>query len=125
MSSIAMSCGIRRRCGLDPALLLLWHRLEATAPIRPLAWEPSYSMGATLKIQKTKKKKKKGYILEPAREKDSSGEIWEGSKHEVSVGLRNVLIPKFCNTLNSTAIRGAHSKLSVLSFTEALWHMHA
>ena len=24
----------------DPTLLWLWHRLAATAPIRPLAWEP-------------------------------------------------------------------------------------
>jgi len=29
----------------------------ATAPIRPLAWEPPYAMGASL--EKTKKKKKK------------------------------------------------------------------
>ena len=34
----------------------------ATAPIRPLAWKPSYATGAALekaKIQKKKKKKKK------------------------------------------------------------------
>ena len=37
----------------DPALLWLWCRLAATAPIRPLAWEPPYAMGATL--EKTKK----------------------------------------------------------------------
>ena len=46
----------------DPELLWLWHRLVATAPIRPLAWEPPYAMGATLektKRQKDKKKKKK------------------------------------------------------------------
>ena len=29
----------------------------ATAPIRPLAWEPPYAAGAALKRQKTKKKK--------------------------------------------------------------------
>ena len=28
----------------------------ATAPIRPLAWEPPYARGAALKRQKTKKK---------------------------------------------------------------------
>ena len=38
--------------GLDPALLLLWCRLEAEALIRP--WEPPYALGATLKRQKTK-----------------------------------------------------------------------
>ena len=34
----------------------LWYRLAATAPIRPLAWEPPYAMGAV--IEKTGKKKK-------------------------------------------------------------------
>ena len=57
-SGIAVSCGIDRRCGLDLALLWLWHRPAATAPIRPLAWEPPYAMGAALKIQKRQKKKK-------------------------------------------------------------------
>ena len=50
-----MSCGVVRRCDLDLALLWLWSRLAATAPIRPLTWEPPYATGATLKGQKTKK----------------------------------------------------------------------
>ena len=29
----------------DPALLWLWHRLAAAAPIGPLAWEPPYAAG--------------------------------------------------------------------------------
>ena len=45
--------------GLDLALLWLWHRLAATALIRPLAWEPPKAVGVALKGQKTKKKKKK------------------------------------------------------------------
>uniref|UniRef100_A0A8D0Z604 Glycine cleavage system H protein n=1 Tax=Sus scrofa TaxID=9823 RepID=A0A8D0Z604_PIG len=32
-----MSCGVGCRHGSDPALLWLWHRPVATAPIRPLA----------------------------------------------------------------------------------------
>ena len=46
---------------LDPALLwavvLLWLgcRQAATAPIRPLAWEPLYAMGVDPKRQKKKK----------------------------------------------------------------------
>ena len=40
----------------DPALLWQWHRPAATAPIRPLAWEPQYAEGVALKGQKTKKK---------------------------------------------------------------------
>ena len=54
-SSIAMSCGIGCRHGLDPTLLWLWCRPAAVAPIRPLAWEPPYAMGAALKGQKAKK----------------------------------------------------------------------
>ena len=57
---LAMSCGIGRRCSLDLALLWLWCRPAATAPIRPLAWEPPCATGAALeKGKKTKKKKKK------------------------------------------------------------------
>ena len=33
----------------DLVLLWLWPRLAATAPIRPLAWELPYAMGAALK----------------------------------------------------------------------------
>ena len=39
----------------DLALLWPWRRLAATAPIRPLAWEPPYAMGAALKSKKIKK----------------------------------------------------------------------
>ena len=51
-----MSCGVGRRHSLDLALLWLWCRLVAVAPIRPLAWEPPYAADAPLKGQKTKKK---------------------------------------------------------------------
>ena len=40
-----MSYGVGRRRGLDPALLWLWHRPVATAPIGPLNWEPPYAVG--------------------------------------------------------------------------------
>ena len=43
-----MSCGVGRRHGSDPALLQLWRRAAAIAPIRPRAWEPPYAMGAAL-----------------------------------------------------------------------------
>ena len=47
----------------DPPLLWLRRRPVATAPIRPLAWEPPYATGAAL--EKTKrpppKKMKSGY----------------------------------------------------------------
>ena len=35
----------------DLALLWLWHRTAATAPIQSLAWEPSYAAGTALKRQ--------------------------------------------------------------------------
>ena len=60
-SGIAVSCGVRHRCGLDPTLLQLWHRPGAvaliqslaTALIRPLAWEPPNVAGTVL--EKTKR----------------------------------------------------------------------
>ena len=47
-----MSCSVCFRCCSDPALLWLWRRPEATAPIQPLAWELPYAVGAALKKQK-------------------------------------------------------------------------
>ena len=52
-----MSCGVGHRGGLDPALLWLWRRLGATAPIGPLAWEPPYDPGAALEKAKRQKNK--------------------------------------------------------------------
>ena len=43
----------------DPALLGLWHRPAAAAPIQPLAWELLYALGAALRRQKKKKRKKR------------------------------------------------------------------
>jgi len=51
-----VSCGVGQRCISAPALLWLWCRLAATALIRPLAWEPPYATGATLKSKTNKKK---------------------------------------------------------------------
>ena len=56
-----MSCGIGHRRGLGLALLWLWLWLRptATAPIGPLAWEPTYAVCVALeKTQKNKKLKK-------------------------------------------------------------------
>ena len=62
-----MSCGVGGRHGSDPSLLWLWCRPGATAPIRPLAWEPPHEAEAALekaKRQKTKQtnKQKRKYI---------------------------------------------------------------
>ena len=47
-----MSCGVGRRRGWDPPLLWLWCRPAATAPIRPLAWEPPYAVDLALEKEK-------------------------------------------------------------------------
>ena len=52
----ALGCGVGHRCGSDPALLWLWHRLAAMALIGPLAWEPPHAVGAA--VEKTKRQKK-------------------------------------------------------------------
>ena len=58
-----MSCGVGRRHGSDLALLWLWCRPAAVAPIRPLVWEPPYAVGVALKRQKTKKHKKQRHFM--------------------------------------------------------------
>ena len=52
-----MSCGRGHRHGSDTVLLWLWCWPAATAPIRPLAWEPPYAVSAALK---KKKKEREG-----------------------------------------------------------------
>ena len=53
-----LSCGVGRIRSLDPAMLWLWPRPAATAPIRLLAWELPYATGVALKRQKDKNLKK-------------------------------------------------------------------
>ena len=59
-----MNSGVGLRHGSDPVLLGLWHRLEATAPTRPLAWELFlYAVGAALKRKKKRRKERKKLVL--------------------------------------------------------------
>ena len=51
-----MSCSVGHRWGSDPALLWLWYRTVAVAPIQSLVWELPYAGGAALKSRKKKKK---------------------------------------------------------------------
>ena len=57
-SSVAVSCGVDCRCSSDPALLWLWYRPAATAPIGPLTWESSMCHGCGPKKTERPKKKK-------------------------------------------------------------------
>ena len=47
---------VGHRCSLDSALLWLWCRPAATAPLRPLAWELTHAAGAALNRKKENKK---------------------------------------------------------------------
>ena len=58
-----MGCGVGRRHGSDPELLWLWRRPAATDPIRPLAWEPPYAVGAGPEKAKRQKKKLKTKVV--------------------------------------------------------------
>ena len=53
-----MSCGVGCRHSLDLALLWLWRRPAATAPIRPLAGKPPYATEVALEKAKRQKKEK-------------------------------------------------------------------
>ena len=61
-----MSCGMGPGCSSDPALLWLWRRPAAMAPIGPLPWEPPCAAGVALekekKERKKERKKKKYYV---------------------------------------------------------------
>ena len=54
-----VSCGVSRRRVSDLAWLWLWWRpaIRPLAPMRSLAWDPPYAVGAALKRQKNKNKK--------------------------------------------------------------------
>ena len=52
-----MSYGVGHRHCWDPALLWLWCRLAATAPIRPLTWEPPYAVRVAQEMAKKPQKK--------------------------------------------------------------------
>ena len=58
-SGINASCSMGHRCSSDLALLWLWCRPVAAAPIQPIAWEFPHAVGGALKKEKNLKLKKK------------------------------------------------------------------
>ena len=51
-TGVVVSCSVGHRRGSDLALLWLWCRPAAVAPIRPLAWKLPYATGAAMKRKK-------------------------------------------------------------------------
>ena len=70
-----------RRRGSDPVLLWLWHRLAATALIRPQVWEPPYAEGAAQEMARRQKKKKDKHTV-----KQCDHHPWEviNAKNQIS-----------------------------------------
>ena len=71
-----MSCGVGRRRHSNLVLLWLWHRLAATALIRPLAWELPYAAGVALEGQKNNNNKKNGLGKGILRKMRSEARVW-------------------------------------------------
>ena len=61
-----MSCGVGHSRSLVSALLWLWCRPAAAAPIRPLAWEPPYAAGVAQKNLKKKMYRNRGLDFKEA-----------------------------------------------------------
>ena len=80
-SGVAVSCGIGRRRGSTLALLWLWCRPAAAAPVEPLAWELPCAAGMALK---SKKKKKAGELRLEEKEEGRQKERWAGGRNDVT-----------------------------------------
>ena len=124
-----MSCGVDHRCSLDLVLLWLWCRPAATAPIRPLAWEPPYAMGAALKRQKDQKEKKINSMenlqmravkkclfyntLFEVKQEDNGGKrkrlsLFSLSIYPIIQQILLILIPKYLSSPFSLYLHGQH-----------------
>ena len=99
-----MSCGVGCRHSSDLVLLWLWHRLAATALIRPLAWKLPYATGVALKRQKNKPTKtpQKTTLLKWKLSGDMK--LWKGS----------------CLTLNQPVCLNAHEVGGLVSSSDLL-----
>ena len=89
-----MSCGVGCRYGLDPALLWLWCRPAASAPIQLLAWEPPCAAGAALKRQQQQQQQQQQLILisPPLSALGTRGSKYKGSV--LYEHLKNILIER-------------------------------
>ena len=103
------SCIVGRRLSSSLALLRLWSRPVATAPIQPLAWEPPYATGRALKRQS---------INQSIKQTKETGQPFQHMTLDWILGWGRVRMP---------SSRGKHTPLSaqdgptVSSLTELLF----
>ena len=94
-----MSCGVGGRRASDPALLWLWHRAAAVAPIRPLAWDSPYAV-EEVALEKAKRQKKQKQKQKQTNKQKTQQWKWEsntlkkstcrmiGTEHLLNAGRR-------------------------------------
>ena len=70
---LSVSYGVGHRCSSDLALLWLWCRPVAVAPIRPLAWELPYAAGAALQ---KKEGREGGWMEGKGKKKKREFPLW-------------------------------------------------
>ena len=91
---IPMSCDVGCKCSSDPALLWLWSRPAAVAPVGRQAWEPPCAKGAALRSKKIKKIK--------IKIKKQFGWAWIELIHQPDGPTSNIYHYHFC-IISSTA----------------------
>ena len=74
------NCGVSHRCNLDLVLLWLWCRPAAADPIRPLAWEIPYAVGATLKKQNKIKQNKPTKLVYKVFSPRTHSSLWQAQQ---------------------------------------------
>jgi len=133
-----VSCGVGRRRGSDPALLWLWRRPVATAPIQPLAWEPPYAAEAAQEIatttttkqqqQKTKKEKRKEKDYSRNHYQDwmnVTAVLWIKAKETEVISKRKQRQELYCYLLfvlqGRRNIVGQYFLLEIMNLNEYRW----
>ena len=101
-----MSCGAGQRHGSDLAWLWLWHRLVATALIRPLAWEPPYAIGVALKRPNKNKQQQKPKLVSTVGRWGSTPLENSGKLHRLAVFI--YLLPSAPGSINFPFFLGPH-----------------